>query len=103
MANGEGEADNPQADKEADKRTGNQGVDELQMNDCHHDNRSRCHYTEEDDKHDRCRSTFHRDAIVAELLVLLIVMVIRSLDKFTVCCHIYPHYFACLFVMQIRL
>src|SRR5258708_36530221 len=74
----------PAADKEANERGDHERFKEVQVDDSHEHNARCCQDAQEDDKHECCTSALNHDAIVAELLVLLVVMVIRAFDKFTV-------------------
>src|SRR5258708_29721336 len=76
---------NPPADEEANERRDHERFKQVQVDDSHEHNAGRCQDAEEDDKHERRTPAFNHDAIVAELLVLLIIMVIRAFDKFAIC------------------
>src|SRR5260221_8684412 len=73
--------DYPPTDKEANERCDHERFKQVQVDDSHEHNASRCQDAEEDDKHECCTPTLDHNAIVAELLVLLIGV---SLDRFTV-------------------
>src|SRR5260221_6491769 len=90
MPDGECAENNPPADEEANERRDHERFKQVQVDDSHEHNARRCQDAEEDDKHECRTPTLNHDAIVGELLVLLIVMVIRSLDEFTV--HTLPRY-----------
>ncbi len=76
--------DYPPTDKEANERRDHERFKQVQVDDSHEHNGSRCQDAEEDNEHECRASTLNHDAIVAELLVLLIVMVIRAFDKFAI-------------------